>query len=174
MNGNKLIIINNEVFEFNKKYIIPISYLTTYTNFKYCINNFPSIKCSIEEVKKIRIDSSDIKKFENNISGISIEHLINSLLEAKDMNTETFQFQLENKKKLKKIGKLPSIRYEIPIILNRDGTISALFKRDEARVKEINKVTEIIKKKIQPLIDYIRHDIFCDNQIMSQTIKKRA
>ena len=86
------------------------------------------------------------------------------------MNKETFQFQLENKKKLKKIGKLPSIRYEIPIILNRDGTISALFKKDEARVKEINKVTEIIKKKIQPLIDYIRHDIFCDNQIMSQEL----
>lgn len=170
MNGNKLIIINNEVFEFNKNYIIPVSYLTTYTNFKYCINNFPSIKCSIEEVKKIRIDSSDIKKFENNISGISIEHLINSLLDAKDMNKETFQFQLENKKKLKKIGELPSIRYEIPIILNRDGTISALFKRDEARIKEINKVTEIIKKKIQPLIDYIRHDIFCDNQIMSQEL----
>ena len=170
MNGNKLIIINNEVFEFNKNYIIPVSYLTTYANFKYCINNFPSIKCSIEEVKKIRIDSSDIKKFENNISGISIEHLINSLLDAKDMNKETLQFQLENKKKLKKIGKLSSIRYEIPIILNRDGTISALLKRDEARVKEINKVTEIIKKKTEPLIGYIKHDIFSDNQIMSQEL----
>ena len=170
MNGNKLIIINNEVFEFNKDYIIPVSYLTTYTNFKYCINNFPSIKCSIEEVKKIRIDSSDIKKFENNISGISIEHLINSMIKAKDMNEETFQIQLENKKKLKKIGKLPSMRYEIPIILNRDGTLSALFKKDEARVKEINKITEIIKNKIQPLIEYIKHDIFCDDQIMSQEL----
>ena len=170
MDGNKIIIINNEVFEFNKNYIIPVSYLTTYTNFKYCINNFPNIKSSIEELMKIRIDSSDIKKFENNISGISIEHLINSLLEVKDMSEETLKFQLENKKKLKKIGKLPLIRYEIPIILNRDGTISALFKRDEARVSEVNKVTEIIKKKIEPLIKYIKHDIFCDNQIMTQEL----
>lgn len=170
MNGNKLIIINNEVFEFNKDYIVPVSYLTTYNNFKYCIKNFPSIKCTIEEVKKIRIDSSDIKKFENNISGISIEHLINSLLEVKDMNEEIFRFQLENKKKLKKIGMLPSIRYEIPVFLNSDGTITAINKQDEKRIEEINKVTEIIKKKIRPLIEYIKHDIFNDTQIMSQEL----
>ena len=170
MNGNKLIIINNEVFEFNNDYIIPVSYLTTYTNFKYCINNLPKINYSIEELKKIRIDSSDIKKFENNISGISIEHLINSLLDVKDMNEENYLFQMENKKKLKKIGKLPSLRYEIPIILNKDGTISALNKRDEARVKEITKVTEIIKNKIKPLIDYIKNDIFNNNQIFSQEL----
>ncbi len=58
----------------------------------------------------------------------------------------------------------------MPIILNRDGTIRALFKRDEARAKDFNKVTEIIKKKIQPLIEYIKHDIFSDNQIMSQEL----
>lgn len=170
MNGNKLIIINNEVFEFNNDYIIPVSYLTTYTNFKYCINNFPKIKCKIEEVKKIRIDSSEIKKFENNISGISIEHLINVLLEVKDMNEETFLFQLENKKKLKKLGKLPSLRYEIPILLNRDGTITALNRQDEEKVKDINEVTEIIKGKIKPLIEYIKNDIFDGEIIMSQEL----
>ena len=87
MNGNKLIIINNDVFEFNDDYIIPVSYLTTYTNFKYCIKDFPKIDAEIKEIKKIRIDSSEIKKFETNISGISIEHLINTLLNVKDMNS---------------------------------------------------------------------------------------
>lgn len=43
MNGNKLIIIGNSVNEFNSKYIIPASYLQNYTNFKYCIKNFPKV-----------------------------------------------------------------------------------------------------------------------------------
>lgn len=116
MNGKKLLVINNEVFEFNRDYIIPVSYLTTYTNFKYCINNFPKIQCNMKKLKNIRIDSSEIRKFSNNISGISIEHLINSLLNIKDINKENLIFQVENKKKLKKIGKLPSLRYEIPVI----------------------------------------------------------
>lgn len=170
MNGNKLIIINNDVFEFNEEYIIPVSYLTTYTNFKYCIKNFPKIKADINEVKKIKIDSSEIKKFETNISGISIEHLINSLLDVKDMDSETMLFQIENKRKLKRIGRLPSQIYEIPIIFNRDGTISALHKEDEQKIKEVNKVTEIIKANIKPLIQYIKQDIFENEPIMSQEL----
>ena len=170
MNGNKLIIINNEVFEFNNEYIIPVSYLTTYTNFKYCIKDFPKIHAEINQIKKIRINSSEIKKFETNISGITIEHLINTLLNVKDMNNETYLFQLENKKKLKKLGKLPSIVHEIPILFNKDGTITALNKEDKKRVDEINKVTEIIKEKIKPLIKYIREDIFGNEQILSQEL----
>lgn len=170
MNGNKLIIINNDVFEFNDDYIIPVSYLTTYTNFKYCIKDFPKIDAEIKEIKKIRIDSSEIKKFETNISGISIEHLINTLLNVKDMNSETFLFQLENKKKLKKLGKLPSMIHQIPILLNRDGTITALNKEDEKRVNEVNKVTNIIKEKIKPLIKYIKADVFDNELIMSQEL----
>ena len=170
MNGNKLIIINNEVFEFNNEYIIPVSYLTTYTNFKYCIKDFPKINAEINQIKKIRINSSEIKKFETNISGITIEHLINTLLNVKDMNNETYLFQLENKKKLKRLGKLPSIVHEIPILFNRDGTITALNKEDEKKVDEINKVTEIIKEKIKPLIKYIKEDIFGNEQILSQEL----
>ena len=170
MNGNKLIIINNEVFEFNNEYIIPVSYLTTYTNFKYCIKDFPKIHAEINQIKKIRMNSSEIKKFETNISGITIEHLINTLLNVKDMNNETYLFQLENKKKLKKLGRLPSIVHEIPILFNKDGTITALNKEDKKRVDEINKVTEIIKEKIKPLIKYIREDIFGNEQILSQEL----
>lgn len=170
MNGNKLLIIHNTVYEYNKEYIIPVSYLTTYPNFKYCIDNFPKINCTIEEVKKIRIDSTEIKKFKNNISGISIEHLINSLLNVKDMNKETFSFQIENKKKLKKIGELPSLIHEIPVLFNSDGTLTAVNRQDKDRIKEINKVTELIKGKIKPLIDYIKQDIFSNEEIMSQEL----
>ena len=169
MNGNKLIIINNEVFELHNEYMIPISYLTTYTNFKYCIKNFPKIKAYIEEIKKIRIDSSEIKKFENNINGIVIEHLINSLLNVKNMNNESMLFQIENKKKLKKIGILPSLIHEIPVKLNENGTLTALNLEDKEKIIEINKVTEVIKEHISPLIKYIKK-LFDNEQIMSQEL----
>lgn len=123
----------------------------------------------VKDKDKAKIDRI-IKKFETNISGISIEHLINTLLNVKDMNSETFLFQLENKKKLKKLGKLPSMIHQIPILLNRDGTITALNKEDEKRVNEVNKVTNIIKEKIKPLIKYIKADVFDNELIMSQEL----
>ncbi len=170
MNGNKLIVIGNTVYEFNDEYIIPVSYLQNYTNFKYHINNFPKISYDMEEVKTIRISSPEIKKFDNNISGITIEHLINSLLNVEDKNQETMLFQAQNRGKLKKIGELPSMIHTIPISMNTDGTITAINKEDRKTVNDINKVTEIIKKEIKPLIDFIKHDIFNDELIMSQEL----
>lgn len=46
----------------------------------------------------------------------------------------------------------------------------ALCERDRERVKEINKVTEIIKEKITPLIEYIKNDLFNNESIMSQEL----
>ena len=170
MNGNKLIVIGNNVYEFNNEYIIPVSYLQNYTNFKYHINNFPKISYDIEEVKTIRINSSKIKKFETNISGMAIEHLINSLLNVEDRNEETILFQAENKSKLKKIGELPSMMHVIPIIMNKDGTITAVSEEDKKKVAEVNEVTEIIKTEIKPLIDFIKRDVFDNKQIISQEL----
>ena len=121
-------------------------------------------------IKKLFAKTGEQIIVETNISGISIEHLINTLLNVKDMNSETFLFQLENKKKLKKLGKLPSMIHQIPILLNRDGTITALNKEDEKRVNEVNKVTNIIKEKIKPLIKYIKADVFDNELIMSQEL----
>lgn len=170
MSGNKLIIIGNDVYEFNNEYIIPVSYLQNYTNFKYHINNFPKISYETEEVKTIRINSSKIKKFETNISGMAIEHLINSLLNAEDRNKETFLFQVMNRNKLKKIGKLPSMMHVIPVIMNKDGTVTAISEEDKKKVEEVNKVTEIIKAEIKPLIDFIKNDIFDNEHIISQEL----
>ncbi len=170
MNKNKLIVIRNDVYELNKDYIIPVSYLTTYYNFKFCDFNLPQIHYELKKIKEVGIASKDIKRFENNISGMAIEHLINSMIEAKNMNIEAINFQLENIKKLKKIGTLPSMIPIIPIIENLDGTISALNEQDKERIDEINKVTEIIKERISPLIDYIKNCIFDGDEIMSQEL----
>lgn len=170
MNGNKLIIIGNSVNEFNSEYIIPASYLQYYTNFKYCINNFPKINYEIKCIKSFHIESKKLKKFYNNISGMTIEHLINAMLDAKDMNEKTILFQMLNRQKLKKIGVLPSKIHQIDAIFNEDGTITAVNKEDKKRVDDINKATLVIKKEITPLIEYIKKTIFKNKNIMSQEL----
>ncbi len=170
MNGNKLLVINDVVYEYNNDYIIPVSYLSTFNNFKYCINNLPKIKCEIKELKKFRIDSTDIKRFSTNISGITIEHLINTLLDVEDKREESLLFLVKNKSKLKKIGELPPVYREVPIRLNENGTISAVNKEDKIMIEEINRVTEVLKERITPLIKFIKNEIFNNEMIMSQEL----
>ena len=45
-----------------------------------------------------------------------------------------------------------------------------ISKEDEKRVNEVNKVTNIIKEKIKPLIKYIKADVFDNELIMSQEL----
>lgn len=170
MNGNKLIIISNTVNEFNDEYMIPASYLQTYPNFKYSIKNYPKINYELIPVKSFNIKSKELEKFDTNISGMTIEHLINTMLEAKDVNDETLLFQAQNRSKLKMIGKLPSLIHTISAIFNNDGTITAVDKEDEERVKRINEVTFAIKKEILPLITYIKNQIFNNEEILSQEL----
>ena len=169
-NKDKLIIINNTVNEFNNEYIIPASYLQNYTNFKYCITNFPKIDYELVPVKSIEIKSKELEKFDTNISGVTIEHLINTLLNVEDKNSETMLFQIQNRSRLKQIGVLPSYIHSIPILYNDDGTVSAVNKEDNKQVEQVNKVTLIIKEEIKPLIDYIKNTIFKNKSIMSQEL----
>ena len=170
MNGNKLIIISNTVNEFNDEYMIPASYLQTYPNFKYSIKNYPKINYELIPVKSFNIKSKELEKFDTNISGMTIEHLINTMLEARDVNDETLLFQAKNRSKLKMIGKLPSMIHNISAIFNKDGTIIAINKEDEERVKKINEVTLAIKKEISPLITFIKNKIFNNEEIISQEL----
>lgn len=170
MDGNKLIIISNTVNEFNDEYVIPASYLQTYPNFKYSINNYPRVNYELIPIKSFDIKSEELEKFDTNISGMTIEHLINTMLEAIDVNSETLLFQRENRNKLKMIGKLPSLIHTISAIFNDDGTITAVNKEDEEKVKRINEVTLAIKKEILPLISYIKSTIFNNEEILSQEL----
>lgn len=170
MNGNKLIIISNTVNEFNDEYMIPASYLQTYPNFKYSIKNYPKINYELIPIKSFDIRSKELEKFDTNISGMTIEHLINTMLEVRDVNSETLLFQTQNRNKLKMIGKLPSMIHTISAIFNNDGTITAVNKEDEEKVKRINEVTLAIKKEILPLISYIKNQIFNNEKILSQEL----
>ena len=168
MNGNKLLITGNNVFELNNEYIIPASYLSRFPNFKYCFDDFPKLEYSVRRVKSIVVKTNKIKKFDTNISGVTIEHLINTMLNVKKI--DSYNFLVENKRKLKYIGRLPSIYDEILATFNSDGTITAMQEKDEQIVKEINKSIEELKKKIGPVIEYIKTSIFKNKEILSQEL----
>ncbi|MBQ9181834.1 MAG: hypothetical protein IJ134_04300 [Bacilli bacterium] len=170
MNNKKLIVLYNGVYELSDDYIVPVSYLSNYPNFKYMIDNLPLINYRSQIIKEFTITNSKIKKFETNISGIAIEHLINTMLDVVDKNEESFKFQYENKCKLKFVGHLNTNIHTIPIVTNSDGTLSALNDEDKQKVKEVNNVNIVLKKELKPLIDFIKHNIFEDNTIFSQEL----
>ena len=122
LDGRKLLVTDNKVFEFNNDYIVPASYLTTYPNFKYHLQNLPRIKCSAMVVKRFEIVSGKIKKFPTNFNGMTIEHLINTMLNVEKIDSSAFLIQ--NKSKLKYIGKLPSPYDDIYMSFNVDGTVT--------------------------------------------------
>lgn len=168
MNGNKLLITDNNVFELNSEYIIPASYLSRYANFKYCFKEFPKFDYSVTTLKEITMSVDKIKKFDTNISGMTIEHLINTLLCVKEI--DSLDVLVENKKKLKFIGRLPSIYDEIFMNFNKDGTVTALNEKDKKIEKEINETLEELKSKMKPVIKYLQNDIFENTEILSQEL----
>ncbi len=170
MNGNKLIVIRNKVHEFNEKYMIPASYIQEFPNLKYCIDNYPKIDYSLNEIYHFEIQSEKIKKFDTNISGMTIEHLINTMLNAHNMDKENMPFLIFNRSQMKYLGTLPSRIHNIGVTFNNDGTIKAVEEENRRIVEQINEVTLAVKEEITPLIEYIRTNIFNNKDIKTQEL----
>lgn len=162
-----LLVTGNNVFELNDKYIVPVSYLQVYTNFKY-FRDIPKVYIKTRTVRKFELNKRKITRFDTNVSGMSIEHLINTMLDVEKINS--LDFELKNKSNLNFIGSLPSIFNEIPITLNKDGTIKSLDKEYEKYIESVNKTTEQLRKQISPLVDYIKTKIFKNKKIYSQEL----
>ena len=156
LNNNYLIVTGTNVFELNDKYIVPVSYLQTYNNFKY-YRDIPKVFIKTKTVRKFEINKKKITRFDTNISGISIEHLINTMLDVTEINS--LDFELKNKNNMKFIGSLPSPFNEIPITFNSDGTISSVYKRDEEYIESVNKSTRQLQTQLNPLIEYIQYSL---------------
>lgn len=168
MNGHRLLITNNKVFEFNNDYVVPVSYISTYPNFKYYLPSVPIIECNSRIVYKLLVNSEKIKKFPTNFNGLIMEHLINSMLNVKKIDSK--KQLLENKKTLRYLGKLPSHIDIVPLIFNPDGTMTAMRTQDTTLVKEINTVIDEMKKVFEPMIQFIQRDIFKMKSVYSQEL----
>lgn len=172
MNNDKIFIDGlRKVYRFNDDYIIPASYLVRYNNFKYHLNSYVDVSADYRLVRRFRCRSKAIQKFGNNINGIAMEHLISVLLDAKEYKAEEKErFLLENKRKLKYVGKIPSPLDELLIRTNRDGSLSAVHKKDEEIVKQINAVLEEYKNGSARLIKCLKKEIFQNKNIRYQEL----
>lgn len=158
----------DNVFRLNEDYIIPASLLSSHPNLSCVLSERPYIECQSTLIKAFEIDSKGIEKFPTNFTGITIEHLINSMLDVDVQNSR--RFLLENKLKLDFIGKIPNGVTMVPMSFNPDGTVTALHKEDKQMEKRINSTAKNLKERIRPLVDFIKYEIFKNERILSQEL----
>ena len=158
----------DNVFRLNEDYIIPASLLSSHPNLGRILSERPYIECQSNVIKSFEIDAKGIEKFPTNFTGMTIEHLINSMLEVDKQNS--LPFLEENKRKLDFIGKIDNGILALPMVFNLDGTVTALRKKDKEMEERLNSTTKKLKEQIGPLVDYIQNDIFNKERILSQEL----
>ncbi len=167
-----LFFIGNNLYRYHKEYIVPISYTAKHPElFRYAEAKTPLVigfAKNIFEYNFSKKQLSDIKKFPTNITGVTIEHAINTMLSVKEQNNR--KFLADNKKHLEFVGSLESNIIKIPIIKEDDGTIKTIDPEFKQYVEEINKVTNSIMKSLTPTIEFIKNNIFYNEPIMSQEL----
>ena len=172
LKNERLFFINNRLFKYSPEYIIPFSYLSNSPDLAtFAELTIPYVRGKATELFRLGFPQDllkAIKKFPTNITGITIEHGINTLLNAEKQ--DNFLFLSENKAHLEYIGSIKSNIKEIPIVAESDGTVSAVSSKDKKFIKEVNAVTQTIVDHIKPLADYLKANIFKDNRIMTQEL----
>ena len=158
----------DNVFRLNDNYIIPVSLLISHPNLSRILYDRPYIECQSTIIKSFEISARGIEKFPTNFTGMTIEHLINSMLNV-DVQ-DSYPFLLKNKKKLDFIGKIPNSVSMVPMFFNPDGTVTALQQQDKEMEKRINSTIKNLKEQIRPLIDFIKFEIFRNEHILSQEL----
>lgn len=172
MKTEPLFFINNNLFKYHDGYIVPVTYLSRYpelirfANIKvpYIVGK-PKIVFNYSLPKEIL---NIIKKFPTNITGISLEHGINTILNVDKQ--ENFWFLAENKQKLEFIGSLDNKITEIPVVEQKDGTMMSLDSKYNEYVNEVNIVTKKVTESLHPVFNFIKNDIFLQGKIKSQEI----
>lgn len=79
-----------------------------------------------------------VKKFPTNITGIALENAISAQLMAEKQ--ENMSFLIANKNYLEYIGSLGSRTKQIPIEIQKDGTLESLDSEYDDYIEEVNKV----------------------------------
>ena len=164
--------INYELYRCTPEYIIPVSYLLKYPELaKYAGIHVPNVQGKATELFKLEFPKSlikQVKKFSTNITGMTIEHGINTFLNAKKQ--DNMLFLAENRSHLKFVGSLCSYIRDIPVHFETDGTVKAVEEEDRKFIEEVNEVTRTIIEQIKPLADYLKENIFIEDEIMTQEL----
>lgn len=153
-------------------YIVPVSYLATYSGLSRIFPR-PKIKCETEQVFNLRLTGKCSTRFLGNNSGMLLEHLISVLLSASDCTEENRPFLSDNYQKNEHIGVMPHYTPVFPVIFNDDGSITAERshnKLDVLQAKQMNEALADTKKKVGPLIKFLKAEVFLYAPVLSQEL----
>lgn len=157
------------LYKLDSNYYIPASRIRYFPNMKYAVD-LPDIKVAYEEVYSLELSSKCKNKKDRwaQPAGFASERIIRAMLDAVNIEDDTFAKQ--NFKNLKLIGKFSykPDDYEIPVITNSDGTLTAVREEDREMVEESNRVMLAIKAELPPLIKFVKEDIFKSKIINTQ------
>lgn len=161
LSKNYYLFLHEKMYRLNSNYIIPVTYLLQYRDISTYYNiKIPNL-CGIP-TELFRIDLPhklirSIEKFPTNITGVTIEHMINTMLNAQPQNNK--DFLINNSKNLEYIGSLDNRIISIPIFFTANGLIKEVADEDKEIISQINKTSKKISSAIHPLIDYIQNNI---------------
>lgn len=172
MNGHSLFITPGEkddnVFQFEPGYIVPVSYLESHPNIWRLLEHKPYIECESNLYKSFSVSGKGIEKFGTTFDGTIIENLIDSMLNVEFIDSK--RELLENKKKLSFLGRIPSAYETIPMQLNLDGSITMIRPEDKPMEKKMNRSLEKLKEQLEPLVNCLKTEIFHDEPIKAQEL----
>lgn len=157
----------DKIFRLNEDYIVPVSYLGSHPNLSKAFER-PYIVQESEVVYRQTITEKTIERFETNISGVTIEHLLNTMLNAQEEDSKAFLF--ENKKKLQYLGAVSQYYDLVPMSLNPDGSVTAQREEDKELEERINRTNKLLKVELQPLVEFIEKKIFSGKAIKTQEL----
>lgn len=170
--GKKLFFDGNDLFSFDENYIVPVSKLNASPELRQYKGIEPfNIRGHLTEIFQYSFSQKslkEIKKFPTNITGITVEEGIDSLLNVQKQ--DNLSFLRKNKSLLTHLLTLPPSIKEIPVIPTGDGKFMPVHPEDEEEVEGVNDVTSFIISELPSTVKFIKEEIFHSSPILSQEL----
>lgn len=160
-----------EIDVLSPDYIVPISYLATFSNLSKLYPR-PYICSDGLEIYNLTVSGKDIKRFQTNFSGTTLEQLIAIMLNASKPTPEEQKFMRDNYAKNERLGYAEHNTEFVPLVFTPEGTVVANSNKwkHKRMAKELNKTLTATRREISPLIEFIRYKIFNAKPIRSQEL----
>ena len=163
---------NGNLFSFSDDYIVPVTSLLNQPLLRQYkkidlkkIVGVPTLEYTYALSKQaVRY----IKKFPTNITGITLENAIYSMINP--IKQDNIDFLLANKMKNTFIGRLESNIEEIPIVKFDDGTVKSTDEKYDDYIEDVNKASKKFMSSIDCVVDYIKNNIFHGSEIKSEEL----
>lgn len=152
IHDKRLLILNNQIYEFNDGYVIPLDYLYSYPKLKEQIKYLPQIFVYPEEIKRIRLSGFNVANLSSNtICKLIEESIKESFKEVIDLENVSSSFSKENESKLKHLGNL--------------GSTSSSDLNDNDKDTSINPSNpSSFKKQIKIALKFIKKEVFAHSK----------